>query len=284
MKKIPVMVAGLPGKMATMVVQRIAKDSLYEIVPYSFTGPEINDDDVEISYKNSLGMEKSMRINLIAPFQREEWIKKITALYPNMIVIDYTQPNATEVNCEFYCQHNLPFVMGTTGGDRDALAAIVNNSNISAVIAPNMSAPIVALMAMIEHGAATFSDALAGFKLLITESHQSVKKDKSGTGKAIGEKLKVLGADYNGEEDIIAIRDTKQQLFMGIPSEALGGHGWHCYSLMSPDCSVVLKIEHNINGRQTYVEGTLRAIDFLAKKMQAGSFGECFSMIDVMKG
>jgi 4-hydroxy-tetrahydrodipicolinate reductase len=283
-EKIQILVAGLPGKMATMIVQRLAQSPEYEIIPYSFTGPEINDDDVEISFKGPFGVEKSMRIKLVAPFEREKWIHKITSMYPSMLVVDFTQPDATEPNCEFYCKNKLPFVMGTTGGDPNALATMVNESNISAVIAPNMSVPITAIMAMIENAAETFPNALAGFNLQIVESHQSPKKDKSGTGKAIGENLKSLGADYKGEEDIIAIRDPKQQLFMGIPHEALSGHGWHSYSLISPDGSVSLRIEHNINGRQTYVEGTLKAINFLAKKIQAGSFGECFSMIHVMKG
>lgn len=282
-ERIPILVAGLPGKMATMVVQRLAQDPRYEIVPCSFTGPEVRDNDVEVALENARGIEK-MRLQLIMPFERKDHIPVILHDWPDVIVVDYTQPDATQQNCDDYCTYGMPFVMGTTGGDRNMLALAVEKSKISAVIAPNMSVPIVALMAMIENGAADFPDALKDFELLITESHQSPKKDRSGTGKAIGEKLKVLGANYDGEEDIMAIRDPKQQRFMGIPEEALGGHGWHSYALMSPDRSVMLRIEHNINGRQTYVEGTLKAIDFLAQKMRDGSSGKCFSMIDVMKG
>ena len=279
MKKTQVMVNGLPGKMARLLAERIANDSRYELVRHSLTGLEITQENCFL--KTSSGPEN---IQLISPYVRSERMQDVLNRWPELIMVDYTQPGATWQNCEDYIHYGTPFVMGTTGGDRNMMSLAIAESRISAVIAPNMSVPIVALMAMIEKGAADFPGALDGFELLITESHQSSKPDKSGTGKAIGEKLKILGANYGSEEDIIAIRDPKKQRFLGVPEEALGGHGYHTYELMSPDRSVYLKIEHDIDGRQTYVEGTLRAIDFLAQQVADGSFGRCFSMIDVMKG
>jgi 4-hydroxy-tetrahydrodipicolinate reductase len=199
-------------------------------------------------------------------------------------VVDYTLPAATVANCEYYCEKGLPFVMGTTVKDRSLLASIVEKSQISAVIAPNMSKPIVAVVAMFDYVAENFAGALDGFELQIVESHQRAKQGKSGTADAIGKNLKLLGASYAGEEDILPIRNPKQQRFMGVPEDALGGHGWHSYELMSPDGSVFLKFEHNVNGRSTYIDGTEVAINFLAKKMAAGSLGKCFSMTDVMMG
>ena len=45
----------------------------------------------------------------------------VKAKYPGLVIIDYTLPSAVMDNAEFYCQHNVPFVMGTTGGDRAKL-------------------------------------------------------------------------------------------------------------------------------------------------------------------
>lgn len=42
------------------------------------------------------------------------------------------------VNAELYCKIGIPFVMGTTGGDRLKLNQIVKNSNVYAVISPQM--------------------------------------------------------------------------------------------------------------------------------------------------
>jgi 4-hydroxy-tetrahydrodipicolinate reductase len=141
------------------------------------------------------------------------------------------------------------------------------------------------MKSMLEKAAAEFPGALAGFTARIDESHQSTKKDKSGTAIAIGKNLAALGVAKVGEADIIPIRDRKEQLAWGVPENALDGHGWHNYRLTSEDESVTLGFVHNVNGRQTYVDGTMRALDFLVKEFEDhNSIGQCYSMIDVMRG
>ena len=44
-----------------------------------------------------------------------------------------------------------------------------------------------------------------------------------------------------------------------------------------------LILTHNINGRQVYVDGTIDAIKFLARKVEKGEKG-LYSMIDVLRG
>ena len=46
-------------------------------------------------------------------------------------------------NAEFYCKRGLPFVMGTTGGDRDRLFKTVKESGVYAVIAPQMGKQVI---------------------------------------------------------------------------------------------------------------------------------------------
>jgi 4-hydroxy-tetrahydrodipicolinate reductase len=41
-------------------------------------------------------------------------------------------------NAETYCKFGVPFVMGTTGGDRELLYKTVRESNVYAVISPQM--------------------------------------------------------------------------------------------------------------------------------------------------
>lgn len=41
-------------------------------------------------------------------------------------------------NAVFYCQNKIPFVMGTTGGDRHKLLQDTNDAGVYAVIAPQM--------------------------------------------------------------------------------------------------------------------------------------------------
>jgi 4-hydroxy-tetrahydrodipicolinate reductase len=85
-------------------------------------------------------------------------------------------------------------------------------------------------------------------------------------------------------KDIQMIREPVAQLKMGVPEEALKGHGWHTYRLKSRDGSVLFEFTHNVNGREVYANGTLDAIRFLDKKIKAGEKGKVYSMIDVLKG
>jgi 4-hydroxy-tetrahydrodipicolinate reductase len=86
------------------------------------------------------------------------------------------------------------------------------------------------------------------------------------------------------EDQIHKERDPAvQQAEWGIPEAYLGGHGWHTYTLTSPDGTSLFQLTHNINGREIYVEGTLRALRYLQRKVADGSQGRVFSMIDVLK-
>lgn len=41
-------------------------------------------------------------------------------------------------NTELYCKFGIPFVMGTTGGDRELMYKTVEDSNVYALISPQM--------------------------------------------------------------------------------------------------------------------------------------------------
>ena len=124
-------------------------------------------------------------VTLLKPSERKDKINGILKSYPGCICIDYTHPTAVNDNAKFYVAHKIPFVMGTTGGDRQDLESTVKNGSIPAVIAPNMAKQIVGLQAMLEYGATTFPGLFKGFTLQVTESHQQAKADTSGTAKAL---------------------------------------------------------------------------------------------------
>jgi 4-hydroxy-tetrahydrodipicolinate reductase len=198
--------------------------------------------------------------------------------------VDFTHPSAVNPNAEFYCQAGLPFVMGTTGGDRQKLMETVISSSIAAVIAPNMAKQIVGFQAMMEYAANTFPALFEGYTLEIKESHQDGKADTSGTAKAMVTYFNQLGVPFS-EDQIIKIRNPEiQQTQLGIDEEYLTGHGWHTYTLVSEDRTVRFEFTHNINGREIYGRGTLDALLYLSEKVKAGVKGKMFTMIDVLKG
>ncbi|MCG8687907.1 MAG: dihydrodipicolinate reductase [Desulfobacterales bacterium] len=274
MSTIPVMVNGLPGNVAKIMAAAALKDDQLSLVPFSLTGEEISETSVIVD---------DTQVTLIKPSVRDSKINDILSDYPGCIAIDYTHPTAVNANAEFYIQYKIPFVMGTTGGDRKALEATVNTSTTPAVISPNMAKQIVGLQAMMEFAAKTFPGLFEGYFLEVKESHQQGKADTSGTAKAMVSYFNELGAGFDISQ-IQQIRDPEtQENEWGIPKEHLGGHGWHTYTLSAKDGSSLFELKHNINGREIYVSGTFDAVRFLAKKMAYGA-GEkrLYSMIDVM--
>jgi len=275
MNKIKIMVNGMPGKVACNIGTHILSDKRFELICHSLTGAEVVEAEYQLNHKV---------IRLIRPDVRGTVIKEIKKTEGPFITVDFTLPAAVNDNAKFYCHHELPFVMGTTGGDRTLLEETVNAAAISAVIAPNMAKQIVGFQAMMEYAAENFPGLFDGYFLEIKESHQSTKVDTSGTAKAMVTYFNKLGVNFS-ENQIIKIRDPKiQKEDLGIPEEHLKGHGWHTYTLDSPDRTAQFKFSHNINGRDIYAWGTFDAILFLQKKIESEKKGSVYTMIDVLKG
>ncbi len=275
MKPIEIMINGLPGNVASRIADRLVNDDRFALIPWSLTGPEIEQPEVSIG---------PVTVRLVRPDKKEAAIEEIKATRGRFITVDYTHPSSVNDNCEFYCRQKLPFVMGTTGGDREKLAETVRQSDISAVIAPNMAKQIVGFQAMMEYAAREFPGMFDGYSLAIKESHQQGKADTSGTAKAMVGYFNAMGIRFS-ENDIIKERDPeKQARDWHIPEAYLGGHAWHTYTLVSADQTVKFEFTHNINGRDIYAGGTADAIVFLNRACDRKDKGTVFSMIDVMKG
>jgi 4-hydroxy-tetrahydrodipicolinate reductase len=269
------MVNGLPGNVAQLVAGFILNAGRFELIPYSLTGPEIEALECHID---------KTPVKLVRPEHRISKIEQIKKTSGAFLSVDFTHPSAVNANAEFYCRCGLPFVMGTTGGNRQNLEAMVVSSSIAAVIAPNMAKQIVGFQAMMEYAADNFPDLFKGYTLEVKESHQKGKADTSGTAKAMVGYFNRLGLSYS-TDDISRIRDPRvQQSQWGIPEKYLTGHGWHTYTLVSEDQTVRFEFTHNVNGRDVYVLGTVDALIYLSEKVQAGARGKMFTMIDVLQG
>ncbi|GFY82827.1 dihydrodipicolinate reductase, bacterial/plant [Actinidia rufa] len=187
-------------------------------------------------------------------------------------------------NAELYCKIGVPFVMGTTAGDRELLYKTVEDSKVYAVISPQMGKQVVAFIAAMEIMAEQFPGAFSGYSLQVMESHQAFKLDTSGTAKeVIISCFQKLGVSFDLDE-IQMIRDPEQQLEMvGVPEEHLSGHAFHLYHLTSPDQTVSFEFQHNVCGRSIYAEGTIDATIFLAQKVRSKAEKRIYNMIDVLR-
>ncbi|MFA5962049.1 MAG: dihydrodipicolinate reductase C-terminal domain-containing protein [Parcubacteria group bacterium] len=275
--QIVVMVNGLPGKMAGEVCNQIVKaDKIrypFKLYESSLTGLEIS--------AFSFTVDDGFTINLFTPGERSQLVKGMTWYKDrSFIVVDFSHPSAVIENAKFYCFHKIPFIMETTGGDQKKLVEMVKASQTCAVIAPNMAKEVVTFLAMMEFATKNFPGVFRGYTLRIEESHQNGKVDTSGTAKAMAGYFNSLGIPFFPSQ-IEKVRNPKKQRAMGVPEKALSAHGWHTYSLRSPDGSVFFQFTHNVNGREVYALGTLDAINFLAKNIQPGAV---YSMADVLIG
>ena len=271
-KKQDVMVNGLPGKMATEVAKYILGSEEFGLFPWALTGPDMGEKTLINGFE----------VNFISPDKMRELDREQFSQYRHVLVVDFTHPKAANGNAEFYADCGMNFVMGTTGHDDKAMKKMVEKSKVCAVIAPNMGMQVVTFQAAMEYMAETFPGAFSGYTLAIGESHQEGKADTSGTAKAMVEYFNKLGIPFSKDE-IVMVRNPEDQKEMGVPKDALSGHGWHTYKLWSPDESVHFQFTHNVNGRAIYAKGTLEALKFLRKKVEAGEKGKVYSMFDVAK-
>jgi len=262
------------------------------LAPFALTGPGAGG---EVVVDDGRGGPEVI-VQLYEPDARSDLAARALAEYPesgSLVCVDFTHPSAVNGNAEWYAAHQLPFVMGTTGGDREALMSCTADAGTYAVIAPNMAKQIVALQAALQQMATDFPGSFDGYSLSVIESHQATKADTSGTAKAISASL----AQLTGESDftperIQRVREQSQQLAGGGPShsgvspvseDALDGHAFHTYSLLSADKNVEFQIRHNVEGRSTYAEGTVDAALFLARRIGAGAEKRVYDMIDVLR-
>ncbi|KAF3670119.1 4-hydroxy-tetrahydrodipicolinate reductase 1, chloroplastic [Capsicum annuum] len=185
-----VKVNGCTGKMGRAVLEASISAGL-QPVSLCFSGPEDAGKTVEAGGKE---------ITVHGPSDRENILSSVFEEHPNLIVVDYTVPAAVNGNAELYSKVGVPFVMGTTGGDREKLYKTVADSKVYAVISPQMGKQVVAFLAAMEIMAEQFPGAFSGYSLQVMESHQASKLDTSGTAKAVISCFEKLGVSFNMDE------------------------------------------------------------------------------------
>jgi len=276
-----VMMNGLPGAMGHEVSQACIRRGM-TIAPVAMTGPGMPAECqvTEGATTTSVRLVGSDQVEA----QRQALIDMKKAHGDRLVIIDFTHPTAVNANAELYNSVGVSFVMGTTGGDRDALMKATNSSGVYAVIAPNMGKQIVALQATMERMANDFPGAFSGYKLEVTESHQKTKADTSGTAKAMVSSFQQLGVKEFKHDEIKMLRDDESQRAFGVPEEFSNGHAFHTYTLTSDDGSVQFQFQHNVSGRRTYGEGVADAVEFIAAKCNEKGEKKVFSMIDILEG
>lgn len=264
-RQIPIFMAGLPGKMATLVAEAIEARSDFDLLPVAMSSRRHNLTSVEVGNR---------RIRLIDHCP--------AGLAPGRVAIDFTTPSAAGLNTIDYTHLRIPFVMGTSGGNREEMEAAVRESRTCAVIAANMDPQIIRQQIAIDQLAQNNPGIFNLARVEITESHQASKRDTSGTAIAFRDQFLGYGAR---SVEIDSIRNTQyQEEVLGI-LDPESGHAYHWVTVRRPIVDeIIYEFTTAVQGRTSYVEGTLMAVRFLDRQIQQGVEGQVFSMRDVLEG
>jgi len=183
------------------------------------------------------------------------------------VVVDFSNPSATEALCRACCDSKKPAVIGTTGHSKTERSLIEEMArSVPVVFSPNYSVGVNALFWLTRKAA----EMLGGdFDLEITEMHHRLKKDApSGTAKKLAEILRdVRQLDYekdvrHGREGLVGERTAKE---IGLHS-IRGGDVVGDHTVTFAGAGERLELTHKAASRETFALGALRAARWVAGK------------------
>ena len=193
-------------------------------------------------------------------------------------LIDFTRPEGTMAHLAVCKELGVKMVIGTTGFS-DAEKALITEASkdIAIMMAPNMSVGVNVTLKLLEMAAKAMS---TGYDIEIIEAHHRHKVDApSGTALKMGEVIaSAMGRDLKdcavyAREGVTGERDPSSIGFATIRGgDIVGDH-----TVLFAGTGERIEISHKSSSRETYAQGSLRAVRYLATQ-QTG----LFDMFDVL--
>ncbi len=194
------------------------------------------------------------------------------------VLIDFTRPQGTLAHLAACHALGVAVVIGTTGFSDDEKARIaVFAKDIAIMMAPNMSVGVNVTLKLLELAARAMA---TGYDIEIIEAHHRHKVDApSGTALKMGEVIaRATGRDLQdcavyARQGITGPRDPSSIGFASIRGgDIVGDH-----TVLFAGTGERIEISHKSSSRETYAQGSLRAVRFLA-----GQKNGLFDMFDVL--
>lgn len=183
------------------------------------------------------------------------------------VLIDFTRPEGTLAYLDFCRQHQKAMVIGTTGLDDSAKAAIKEASHeIAIVFAANFSVGVNLVLKLLEKAAKVMGDYA---DIEIVEAHHRHKVDApSGTALAMGEAI-ADAMDWDLNEHAVYAREghtgERKAQTIGFATVRAGDIvGEH--TAMFADIGERVEITHKASSRMTFAKGAVRAADWLSSR------------------
>jgi 4-hydroxy-tetrahydrodipicolinate reductase len=260
-----VAIAGASGRMGHMLIEgvRQATDCRLAGALDRVDSPEIGSDAAAfLGFQSGVPIESDLRKGLANA----------------QVLIDFTRPEGTLAHLAVCRELGVQMVIGTTGFNDAQKAQIAQAArDIAIMMAPNMSVGVNVTFKLLEMAAKALS---TGYDIEIIEAHHRHKVDApSGTALKMGEVIaEALGRDLKAcavyaREGITGERDPSTIGFSSIRGgDIVGDH-----TVLFAGTGERIEITHKSASRATYVQGSLRAVRFLA-----GQRAGLFDMFDVL--
>jgi 4-hydroxy-tetrahydrodipicolinate reductase len=200
------------------------------------------------------------------------------ALSNTDVLIDFTRPEGTMELLRACREMKVNLVIGTTGIGEGQRALIEDAArDIAIMMAPNMSIGVNVTLKLLELAAKSLGE---GYDIEVIEAHHRHKVDApSGTALKMGEVIaKAQGKQLKdcavyAREGVTGERKAGSIGFSAIRGgDIVGDH-----TVLVAGTGERIEIVHRSASRQTYAEGSLRAVRFLAGKKTG-----LFDMFDVL--
>jgi 4-hydroxy-tetrahydrodipicolinate reductase len=193
-------------------------------------------------------------------------------------LIDFTRPEGTMAHLALCRELGVKLVIGTTGFSEAQKAQIASAAQqVAVLLSPNMSVGVNVTMKLLELAAKALA---TGYDIEVIEAHHRHKVDApSGTALKMGEVLaQALGRDLKdcavyARDGHTGERDPSTIGFASIRGgDIVGDH-----TVLFAGIGERIEITHKSSSRATYVQGSLRALRYMADKPHG-----LFDMFDVL--
>lgn len=264
-KPIKIVIVGATGKMGQTLIQEIFND---ECLVLSAAVDLSSSSYIGIDAGSLLGLQTGVLISA-----------DLTEDHANSdIMIDFTRPEASLSYLDFCLEHNINYVLGTTGFNEKEKEKIHTAANkIAICFAPNMSIGVNLLISLVEAATKVLHNQ---FDIEIIESHHRHKVDSpSGTALRLGEAV-AKSAGLSLEKNSVFHREgnitPRKNTEIGF-STIRGGDIVGDHTVLFAGDGERIELTHRASSRKTFANGAIRAAKFITGKPSG-----LFDILDVL--
>ncbi|MGZ7159178.1 MAG: 4-hydroxy-tetrahydrodipicolinate reductase [Methanobacterium sp.] len=269
---IEVAVTGANGRMGSKIIKSVLlQDDMKVVAAIEIPQTPLEGKDIG----EVLGIGK-----IGVPINGAEKLAEVLKEKKPDVLVDFTIASAAVNAIKTSAKYGVNIVVGTTGitdEQMDELSEVIAESNIRAVISPNMAVGVNVFFKVIKDLARILSD----YDIEIIEAHHKHKEDApSGTAfKAYEIIADELGRNKNescvyGRQGLVGARSEEE---IGIHA-VRGGDIVGDHTVLFAGDGERIELIHRAHSRQSFVNGVIKAIRFVIDAPE----GKISNMVDVL--